>query len=1152
MLIGLIDVGGFDFAHPDFLHERASEDDAPRTRFVAIWDQGGGLRGPPLDPRTGETTPMFDYGSVIGAKHMDAALAAAHGGAGAPAWRLEPQSVMRAGSHGTHVASIAAGNGGVCPDALIAGVVVDIPELRDSRLSFYDTSRIVHAVEWLAALAETENAALSINVSLATNGHAHDASSAGSRWLDAILATPGRAICVAAGNSGQESPTTDGDLGWMMGRIHAEGRIPGRDLTHELEWLVIGNGAEDMSENELEIWYGAQDRISVRIRTPDGRWFPPFEGPDGPIEPGVQLINEPVEFEIRDPRSGQTVRRRSFVTITNDTYHRANGANRIAIYLSPDLKQIHGVMPGRWLVRLYGDRIRDGSFKRLDRAGRPRPHDARGDAPRHALPVLLLREEQQRPFERQLARMRAPRDLGRQSGPGQRPHPPEQQPGSHTGRATEARGGGTGHGDRRRPRLRKPDATVGRDDRDQHGEPVRLRRGRTDAPGEPAADRGADRQHHARHRAAPPVGGLLVARRRGVRRDRSCGLPRGGPAGGTSAEGEAVRLRIVQSREGDALILSRSESSAQGTTWTHVLIDGGRAAAYRESMREALQSLERSHDETAGDGPNIDLLVVSHIDSDHIEGVLRYADDLVEWRVFDYRSGRPEFADRLDELRPAFVRPPAPRAAWHNSFEDLLDDGDAGDGGGLSSAAAAMFGRLAARFDPPSESERSAAAEPGSSLAAADVYGLEASEKQAHQLSERLGPEQLGIPLNVPANGARMQIESVPDAVTVGGMRLAVIGPSADDLEKLREKWTKWLETADAVLADIAEEAAEIERSLGHDEVDAVVARLRSETAPVLDPEALARLALAAGHDAELAASLGEAGRVSAPNHASLMLLATTEDGAAQRGIVLTGDGHHARILEGLEREGVLPANGEAHVDVLKVPHHGSKNNADEAFFRRVIADHYVFCGDGGTHHNPHEDIVQALIDARLGDDSERSPHPRAGDPFTLWFSTHPEHPSLATRNSAREQTEKIKAIVDRLVEDNPGRVTAHWSREHFIDLVLSGGDAGATSAGVVISRVLPNPAGTDAGNEWVEVSNRGTADVTLDAMHIEDRQGGRIALDGVLGAGETHRIDLPVPGPIRLSNAGDEVRLIDGTTELDRVSWTNAGSGEVLTFTPD
>ncbi len=183
-----------------------------------------------------------------------------------PATLLERQSQTSPSSHGTHVASIAAGNRGVCPEAAIAGVLIDVPRLDDPierrRTTFSDTSRIVHAVEYLLHLADEVEMPLVVNISLGTNGGAHDGSSGVARWLDAYLATPGRAICIAAGNAGQEKAEFEGDLGWIMGRIHAQGRVPSRGLEVDLEWTVVGDGIEDRSENELEIWYSAQDRFA--------------------------------------------------------------------------------------------------------------------------------------------------------------------------------------------------------------------------------------------------------------------------------------------------------------------------------------------------------------------------------------------------------------------------------------------------------------------------------------------------------------------------------------------------------------------------------------------------------------------------------------------------------------------------------------------------------------------------------------------------------------------------------------------------------------------------------------------------------------------------------------------------------------------------
>jgi hypothetical protein len=94
VLVGIIDVNGFDFAHPDFL------DADGHTRFEAIWDQGGSTRPPPPSRKRSDKRG-FQYGSLIRKHHMDAAIDAAPARKMAPA-RLEPQSQMVPGSHGTH------------------------------------------------------------------------------------------------------------------------------------------------------------------------------------------------------------------------------------------------------------------------------------------------------------------------------------------------------------------------------------------------------------------------------------------------------------------------------------------------------------------------------------------------------------------------------------------------------------------------------------------------------------------------------------------------------------------------------------------------------------------------------------------------------------------------------------------------------------------------------------------------------------------------------------------------------------------------------------------------------------------------------------------------------------------------------------------
>lgn len=362
VLIGLIDVGGFDFAHPDFLDQDGN------SRFVRIWDQGGSNR--PSPGKRG--TSAFDYGSELRAEELNRAIRES-ATAGLPPHLLEPQSQMQPGAHATHVASIAAGNRGVCRRAQIAGVLISIPDDdAERRLSFYDSSRIAHAVDYLLELAhELGDKPISINISLGTNGHAHDDSSAIARWIDAALARRGRSVCVAAGNAGQERPEFEGDTGYIMGRIHTSGTIAARALVSDIEWNVVGNGIADISENELEIWYGPQDRFAIQVKPPNEPWTEA-------IEPGQFIENR----QLRD---------RTFLSVYNELFHPANGANYISVYLSPMLRQegVIGVQAGQWLVRLLGREIRDGHYHGWIERDDPRPAGRIGGREAWAFPSFF-------------------------------------------------------------------------------------------------------------------------------------------------------------------------------------------------------------------------------------------------------------------------------------------------------------------------------------------------------------------------------------------------------------------------------------------------------------------------------------------------------------------------------------------------------------------------------------------------------------------------------------------------------------------------------------------------------------------------------------------------------------------------------------------
>jgi hypothetical protein len=150
--------------------------------------------------------------------------------------------------------------------------------------------------------------------------------------------------------------------------------------------------------------------------------------------------------------------------------------------------------------------------------------------------------------------------------------------------------------------------------------------------------------------------------------------------------------------------------------------------------------------------------------------------------------------------------------------------------------------------------------------------------------------------------------------------------------------------------------------------------------------------------------------------------------------LLLTGDSQQDIILRGLERTGYLD-DGHLHIEALKVQHHGSENNADENFCRKVSADNYIFCGNG-SHGNPELSVIELIYNSRLGPKSKRALAPAADTrPFKFWFSTSVNR--QAEDSEQRETFAKVEGLVATLVERSSGQLTATFNDTACIDLLL-------------------------------------------------------------------------------------------------------------------
>jgi subtilisin family serine protease len=181
--------------------------------------------------------------------------------------------------HGTHVASLAAGNGlsspkpryvGVAPEATL--IVASV--LRAGTQSIFD-SDILRAVRFIFERAQEMGMPAVVNLSLGSDFGPHDGSTAFERGLGRWVGSehPGRAVVVAAGNSGALLRVPVGSSFQQRG-IHTELHVPS-GAPARVPLIVPATGSD---VGYVYVWVSmrAGDRMRVGVEREGGRsWIDP-------------------------------------------------------------------------------------------------------------------------------------------------------------------------------------------------------------------------------------------------------------------------------------------------------------------------------------------------------------------------------------------------------------------------------------------------------------------------------------------------------------------------------------------------------------------------------------------------------------------------------------------------------------------------------------------------------------------------------------------------------------------------------------------------------------------------------------------------------------------------------------------------------------
>jgi hypothetical protein len=359
------------------------------------------------------------------------------------------------------------------------------------------------------------------------------------------------------------------------------------------------------------------------------------------------------------------------------------------------------------------------------------------------------------------------------------------------------------------------------------------------------------------------------------------------------------RIEMLPAAHGDCLWIEYGT----GQQVRRLLIDGGPAHTYR-ALRERIVHLP------AGER-RFELLVITHIDADHIEGVVRLLQD-------------------AEALQCRFDR------IWFNGRDQLNRVPDPA-GAPLGAVQGEILGVLIADYE----------ARTGQRVWNVDLPGGVAS---------------------VDATTGALPVVDLSD-----GCRLTLLSPNHERLLDLKDKWREELRKARIKSGDVAAlrlalQGARSLRPLG--DVLGQVDEPMEGRFELPDPEGRD---LEGAPGDTLGAGDGEPGKealfgsdTSAANGSSIaLLLEYPSDDPAVR-LLLAGDAW-AKVLE--DSIARLPGSVDKPLTLtgFKLPHHGSVANVSESLLRKLRCTQYLISTSGAVFRHPHARTIELLLQTHGG-----------------------------------------------------------------------------------------------------------------------------------------------------------------------------------------
>lgn len=198
-------------------------------------------------------------------------------------------------------------------------------------------------------------------------------------------------------------------------------------------------------------------------------------------------------------------------------------------------------------------------------------------------------------------------------------------------------------------------------------------------------------------------------------------------------------LHVIQAEFGDSMLIEYGSNAHP----KYILIDGGPSGIYDNFLRQAILDIVGTR--------TLEVAVVTHIDADHIKGVL----DLLAELKSQEDNGETRFLQITD--------------FWFNSFARTIDTTNS-----LTNRINALFSTAAAN---------------GIQMAstAIAINGINEGNKVTTLCNI------LGIAINTPAPQGVIRVGSPNAVLNYGNLVFTIVGPTQENLDELQREWEEWL-----------------------------------------------------------------------------------------------------------------------------------------------------------------------------------------------------------------------------------------------------------------------------------------------------------------------------------------------------------------------